>query len=160
MRVPFALILFAAIAVACSAASTTGLGTRTDAIAYFNSQGFAGAEASPQASAAPQAPLWVGKGPEDALAEVSGAGNNVDWVSISVDAQGNGGDMLDAFLKRFAPGSGGFYSQVLNDTSSGGSQDQSRTIGGRRVRIQTLNTGDSYLIAMTVTATSAPGSGQ
>jgi hypothetical protein len=158
-RLMFALVMLAVpLAVgACSSTPSGALPSRSDAIAYFTSQGFSGAESS--AAPASAAPLWVGKGPNDALGEVSGSGNSTDWVSLSVDGQGTGGDLLDAFLKHFAPGSGSFYSKVLNDTNSGG-QDQSRTIGGRRVRIQTIGTGNSFLIAMTVSATSAPNSGQ
>jgi hypothetical protein len=167
-RVGLVTVLAMLVAVVgCNSAAAPGsLGSRSDAIAYFTSKGFSGSEASPAtgasaaAAGASAAPLWVGKGPDSALGEVSGSGNSVDWVSISVDAQGSGGDLLDAFLKHFAPGSGSFYGNVLEDTSNGSSQDQSRTIGGRRVRIQTIGTGDSYLIAMTVTAAAAPGSAQ
>jgi hypothetical protein len=164
--VPVRLVLVALVAIllvsACNSASTNGLPSRSDAIAYFTGQGFTASESprpNAQAPATTDAGLWVSKGPNDALAEISGSGETVDWVSLSVDVQGVGGDLLDAFLKRFAPGSGNFYGQVLEDTSSG-SQDQSRTIGGRRVRIQTIGTGDSYLIAITVSAPSVQGSGR
>src|SRR6476661_5963842 len=144
MRALFVVMLvIGSLAVACSTGSTTGLGTRSDAIAYFASQGFSGAESSGAAASpvtASAAPLWVAKGPGDALAESSGAGNSVDWVSISVDAQGSGRDLLAAFLTHFAPAAGGFYSSGLTARASGTSHDKSRTIGGRRVHIPTIST--------------------
>ena len=128
--------------------NTSGLGSRATAISFFTSNGFTGSE-SPLSDGTPR---WLGNGPNRSVGEVQGPRDTTTKVSLIVAASSETGTLSGTFLGHFAPGSSEFLSEVIDATRSSGSQDQSRVISGRTVRIQTIDAGDgSYLVTMTVT---------
>src|SRR3712207_2835717 len=85
------------------------LGSRSDAIAWFTSQGFTGHE-SPLNDGTPR---WLGNGPQNSVGEVQGPGNTATKVSLIVAASGETGTLTGNFIARYAPGGTTFLNDVI-----------------------------------------------
>jgi hypothetical protein len=128
--------------------SPANLGTREAIVSAFEAFGFTG-EDSPLADGRPR---WLGQRASDgAVVEAIGPPDAITDVSLSVAASADAGTLAGIFLGTYAPGSIPFFQEVL-DAAALEDQDQSRTIAGRTVRVQTLRVSDGALIVLSISA--------
>ncbi len=126
------------------------LGSRADAVSFFESHGFRG-EMNPLSTGQER---WLAQNPAPhaAMAEVIGPANAVESVTVTVaitDETGSAaGQLMAAMLLRYAPGSVDWVADTITAALLG--QEPSRRFDDRTVNVVGIPVSDGALMVITV----------